>query len=67
MAVFRVSFRQEVFIQADSEEEAKEFYERMDLGAIDLEVNHGNLPGAGNAIAIDADFVETCSFEEYDW
>lgn len=67
MAVFRVSFRQEVFIQADSEEEAKELYERMDLGAIEYEVNQGNLPGDGNAIAIDADFVETCSFEEYDW
>ena len=29
MAVFRVSFRQEVFIQADSEEEAKEFYREV--------------------------------------
>ena len=63
---YRITFRQEVFIEAGSYDEAQDLWERIDVGALDLELKHGNKPGEGSAIVRDIGYVETCSFEEYD-
>jgi len=64
--LYRVTFRQEAFIEADSDEEAQELYERLDLGALDLEVEAGNKPGDGSAVLREVGFVETYDLEEYE-
>jgi len=63
---YRVTFRQEVFIDADSEEEAQELWHRLDLGALDLELCKGNRPGGGSAIFREHNFVEAYDLEEYE-
>ena len=62
---YRITFRHEVFIEADSEEEAQDLWERIDLGALDLELSAGNKPGTRSAIFREHNFVETYDLEEY--
>ena len=63
---YRITFRQEVFIDADSEEEAQNLWERLDLGALDLELSTGNKPGESSAIFREHGFVEMYDIEGYD-
>ena len=63
---YRITFRQEVFIDANSEEEAQNLWERLDLGALDLELSTGNKPGDGSAIFREHNFVEAYDLEEYE-
>jgi len=63
---YRITFRHEVFIDADSEEEAQDLWGRLDLGRLDDELSAGNKPGDGSAIFRHHDFVEAYDFEEYD-
>lgn len=62
---YRITFRHEVFIEADSEEDAQDLWEHIDLGALDLELSTGNKPGESSAIFREHNFVETYDLEEY--
>ena len=51
---------------ANSVREAQDLYERIDLGALDLEASTGNKPGESSAIFLSHGFVDTDDFEEYE-
>ena len=62
---YRITYRHEVFIEADSEQEAQDLWERIDLGRLDDELSAGNKPGEASAIFREHNFVETYDLEEY--
>lgn len=53
---FRVTYRHEVFIEAETSEEAQLIWQSLDLGKLDQEVADGEISSH--------DYVEAVSFED---
>ena len=56
MKQFRITFRQEVIVEAKSQEEAEQIFQDLNLDDLQNEL--------GNGVIKDTSFVEQISFEE---
>lgn len=50
MEIYRITYRQEVFIKADSEEQASLYFENIDINNLSKEIENENI--------VSTDFVE---------
>ena len=56
MKTFRITWRHEVYIRAETKEDAQSKWNYVDFGVLDEELQHGSIKGHG--------FVELVSIEE---